>query len=74
MQVFQAVRCRCPCKTCPDWHVSDVADVQGVHFTKDQAEVVAFLLTTMENNKPETPEEEMATQCVKYLRVVSERD
>lgn len=45
---YQAIPCGCPYKKCPDWHVSQVAEVQGVHFNKAQAEAVADLLNKME--------------------------
>lgn len=41
---------RCPCghKICNDYHVWPVAALQGVKFTKKQAEAVAKLLNEME--------------------------
>jgi hypothetical protein len=47
MTRYEAIPCRCGYNKCPDWHVSNVADVQGVHFTKAQAEAVATLLNRM---------------------------
>lgn len=43
----------CPCghRACKDWHVCPVADVQGVHFTRQQAEAVAKLLNEMDAAK-----------------------
>jgi hypothetical protein len=51
--MYRAIRCSCRHKSCPDWHVSDVADVQGVHFTKEQAEAVAALLNGATASDPE---------------------
>jgi hypothetical protein len=45
---YSAVPCACGHTSCKDWHVSNVADIQGVRFTKEQAEAVANLL----NHKP----------------------
>jgi hypothetical protein len=42
------VRCACGHRACRDWHVSPVADVQGVNFTERQARAVAHLLARME--------------------------
>lgn len=33
-----------PRRTCSDWHVAPVANVWGVHFTKEQAQQIADLL------------------------------
>lgn len=40
----------CPCghKSCSDWHVWPAAALQGVKFTKNQAEAVVALLNVME--------------------------
>lgn len=43
-QHYRAIPCACAYAKCPDWHVSGVADVQGVCFTQAQAEAVAQLL------------------------------
>jgi hypothetical protein len=45
---YYAEPCGCQYKNCPHWHVTNVADVQGVAFTKEQAEAVADLLNKME--------------------------
>ncbi len=42
--------CACGHKTCKHWHVSPVANVQGVGFTEKQARAVAALLNKMEGN------------------------
>jgi len=47
---YQATPCQCGRRTCPDWHVAPVADLQGVSFTKEQAQAVAALLNEMEKN------------------------
>lgn len=44
---YTAAPCPCGQKSCNDWHVRGVAQVQGVHFTKAQAEAVANLLNEM---------------------------
>jgi hypothetical protein len=49
--IFRAVKCACGHRACQDWHVSFVAQVQGVHFTQKQAEMVALLLNIMEKDK-----------------------
>lgn len=41
---YMAVPCGCGHRACTDWHVSMVANVQGVRFTRQQAELVAALL------------------------------
>lgn len=47
----QAKPCPCGHSFCKDWHVEPQAAVQGVGFTKLEAEAVAFLLNeTDENN------------------------
>nr|QBM02678.1 hypothetical protein [uncultured archaeon] len=46
---YQALRCNCGDTGCSDWHVSGVADVHGVSFTRAQAEAVAALLNEMES-------------------------
>jgi hypothetical protein len=45
---YRAVRCNCGHKSCSDWHVSVVADVHGVSFTREEAEEVAKLLNAMD--------------------------
>lgn len=45
---YRAIPCACGHPTCPDWHVSGVADVQCVKFTKEQAEEVAAALNVMD--------------------------
>ena len=42
--MFKAEPCGCNHRSCRDWHVRGVAAVQGVKFTKEQAEAVAKLL------------------------------
>ena len=42
-----AVPCQCGHSSCKDWHVTDFADLQGVHFTEEQALMVAFVLGSM---------------------------
>lgn len=44
---YHAVPCGCRYAKCPDWHVTNVAATQGVHFTKRQAQRVAKLLNEM---------------------------
>lgn len=44
---YRAVHCGCGSKACQYWHVTNVANVQGVSFTREQAEAVAGLLTAM---------------------------
>ena len=46
-ETYTAVPCPCKQKGCEDWHVSNVARVQGVEFTQDQAVAVAKLLNRM---------------------------
>lgn len=46
---YFAKPCGCGHKSCKNWHVSGVADVQGVGFTKDQAELVSMVLNLMED-------------------------
>lgn len=48
---YLAVRCLCDHPNCKDWHVEPVAAIQGVSFTREQAEAVAMLLNMIE--KPE---------------------
>jgi hypothetical protein len=49
--MYRAIPCGCGWKSCEDWHVSGVANVQGVHFNKEQAEAVAELLNKMEKQE-----------------------
>ncbi len=44
-EVYRAVRCPCGDPVCKDWHVSPVAQVQGVKFTEEQARSVVKLLS-----------------------------
>ena len=44
---YRAVPCACGSSACQHWHVTNVAAVQGVRFTREQAEAVAGLLTAM---------------------------
>jgi len=46
---YRATQCPCGHASCHDWHVWPVAMLQGVHFTKEQAEAVAKLLNDMED-------------------------
>jgi hypothetical protein len=50
-QAYYARPCGCSYAKCSDWHVSNVADVQGVHFTKRQARKVAKVLNEMEGRR-----------------------
>ena len=43
-----AVPCPCGDSACRNWHVSPQADLQGVSFTKEEAEAVADLLNSRE--------------------------
>jgi len=47
---------KCPCgdPICKDWHVNPVAALQGVHFTEEQAMMVAKLLNEMANTSKTT--------------------
>jgi len=47
---YRAVKCCCGHPVCEDWHVSFVADLQGVKFTKEQAEAIAELLNKMKTD------------------------
>lgn len=49
---FRAEHCPCGHKSCADWHVYPPAAVQGVSFTRDQAEAVANLLELMATRGP----------------------
>lgn len=51
---YHAVKCRCGHRACRDWHVGPMlADVQGVHFTEEQARLVAALLNRLEDRGAE---------------------
>lgn len=45
---YRAIMCGCGHRSCTDWHVSHVANIQSVHFTESQARAVAALLNAME--------------------------
>lgn len=45
---YTAQPCPCGDNRCEDWHVEPVAAYQGVSFTQKQAEAVARLLNSME--------------------------
>ncbi len=49
MTTYRASRCPCGHPACPAWHVDNDNAVQGVHFTEEQARMVAGLLNAMEN-------------------------
>jgi len=44
MKRYAALPCNCGHRSCKHWHVSTVADVHGVSFTKEQAELVSAVL------------------------------
>jgi hypothetical protein len=44
MTLYTATPCPCRSKACKDWHIEPVAAIQGVSFTKEQAEAVVELL------------------------------
>ena len=44
---YFAQKCPCGDAICSAWHVSGVASVQGVKFTREQAEATAKLLNDM---------------------------
>lgn len=44
MRRYAALPCNCGHRSCKHWHISNVADVHGVSFTKEQAELVAAVL------------------------------
>lgn len=46
--MYRAILCPCKHPACNNWLVAPVADIQGVCFTKEQAEAVAKLLNKME--------------------------
>ncbi len=50
---YKAVPCMCGDKICKHWHVSAVADRQGVSFTQQEAEAVANLLNIMMKQEQE---------------------
>lgn len=54
MTTYRAAPCPCGHKTCKHWHVSPVADMQGVGFTEYQAKAVAAFLNDLEKleNRP----------------------
>lgn len=47
---YAAVQCPCGHPACRDWHVSPVAEMQGVKFTEAQAHAVAYLLNHIETD------------------------
>lgn len=49
MNKYRAVKCPCGHQACKAWHVSEVAHVQGVSFTEDQANAVAELLNLIDD-------------------------
>lgn len=55
--MYRAVRC--PCGECADWHVTNVANIQGVGFTERQARATAALLNFMETKTAEGLQELM---------------
>lgn len=46
--MFKAIPCGCGYRACPDWRVTDNAQLQGASFTKEQAELVAAALNATE--------------------------
>lgn len=61
MTIYKATPCPCGC--CKDWHVSPIADVQGVGFSQRQAEAVADLLNWASAN-PEVSASSMIASLV----------
>lgn len=47
MSTYRPVRCSCGDAICQHWHVTGVANVQGVAFDRRQAVAVAALLNQM---------------------------
>lgn len=43
----EAIKCPCRQPVCQSWLVTGVADVQGVHFSEEEARAVADLLNRM---------------------------
>lgn len=48
-QRYTATGCPCGHPVCKNWLVAPVANVQGVSFTRPQAEAVAYVLNAMED-------------------------
>lgn len=46
--MYRAIPCSCGHHTCRDWHITEVAQIQGVHFTREAAEAVADFLNKWE--------------------------
>ncbi len=63
---YRAIPCPCGNARCTAWLVEDVADLQGVRFTRFQAEAVAALLNGLPPDvDPASPAPELA--CTKPL-------
>lgn len=45
---YYAYPCQCTHRTCKNWHVANVADMQSVSFTREQAILVADVLNVVE--------------------------
>jgi hypothetical protein len=77
---YSAKECGCRSVSCRDWHVSDVADVQGVHFTREQAEAVAKTLNgsiwmaRYEFQTPSMVEDNVATSTTIHYRAAGEKE
>jgi len=45
---YKAIKCPCGHEACQQWHITNVAQVQGVSFTEEQARLTAALLTSLD--------------------------
>lgn len=68
--MYKAVKCGCGDDICKHWHVTDVADVQGVSFTQAQAEAIASLLNGTLNVQLPAPGENVYISGVMVSHVI----
>lgn len=76
---YRAVKCPCRHISCTNWHITIVADLQGVSFTQEQAIAVALILNQMdaaEDRDLDLPEPEIIREfgCDGCDRVLLEED
>lgn len=68
---YRAIPCPCSSATCENWLVEPIAAIQGVSFTRSQAEFVAAVLNLAAVNGEKILSTEFLTDA---LKAMSERD
>jgi len=54
VSLYEVISCPCGSPACSNWLITNVAMVQGVSFTREQAETVSLLLNFMDTQEAST--------------------